>query len=253
MTRSETQTAVTLRFIGSGDAFGSGGCMQTCFFVEAPSFRFLIDCGCSSMIGLATNGIDPDSIDAIVLTHFHGDHCGGVAFLLFHAMAVSRRTRPLKIAGPIGTQAHITRLLHILFPGSEKIRLRFELQYFEVKPGVAQDLGGVLMQNWDAIHTAETNPTIVRVEVAGKSIVYTGDTAWTPMILDACNGADLLVTECYHLSSGSRWHMDYANLQKHRSELNVKKIVLTHPSQEVLAIRDSLNETLAFDGLLITV
>ncbi len=253
MTDSETQTAVTLRFIGSGDAFGSGGRLQTCFLVEAPAVRFLIDCGCSSMIGLAANGIDPDSIDTIVLTHFHGDHCGGVAFLLFHAMAVSRRTRPLKIAGPLGTQAHITRLLHSLFPGSEKLRLRFELLYFEVQPGMPQDLGGLSMQNWHAIHTAETNPTMVRVEVAGKSIVYTGDTAWTPSILDACNGADLLVTECYHLNSGSRWHMDYATLQTHRPALNVKKIVLTHPSQEVLAARDSMTETLAFDGLLITV
>jgi hypothetical protein len=47
--------------------------------------------------------------------------------------------------------------------------------------------------------------------------------------------------------------MDYATLQTHRPALNVKKIVLTHPSQEVLAARDSMTEALAFDGLLITV
>ena len=244
---------VTLRFIGSGDAFGSGGRLQTCFLVDAPGVRFLIDCGCSSMIGLAAQGIEADSIDAIVLTHFHGDHCGGVAFLLFHAMAVTRRTRALTIVGPLGTQAHIVRLLDVLFPGSDALKPRFALHYVEVGPGAGRSAGALQIRNWPAVHTEQTHPTIVRVEVGGRSIVYTGDTAWTPAILEACDGADLLVAECYYFDTPSRWHMDHATLQARKSSLNVKRIVLTHPSDAVLQQAGALLETLAHDGLVIAV
>jgi ribonuclease BN (tRNA processing enzyme) len=244
---------VTLRFVGSGDAFGSGGRLQTCFLVDAPDVRFLIDCGTSSMIGLAAQRVNPETIDAIVLTHFHGDHCGGVAFLLLHAMVVSRRKRPLLIAGPPGTQAHVARLMEALFPGSRGLKPRFALDYVEVEPGRQRPVGKLMVRNWPAVHTAETEPTIVRVEVSGRTIVYTGDTAWTSAIEEACDGADLLIAECYHLDVISRWHMDYATLQAHRPSLKAKRIVLTHPSEVVLERAGSLKETLAYDGLVIAV
>jgi ribonuclease BN (tRNA processing enzyme) len=245
--------AVTLRFIGSGDAFGSGGRLQTCLLVDAPGVRFLIDCGCSSMIGLCAQHIDPDSIDAIVLTHFHGDHCGGVAFLLFHAMAVSRRTRPLTIAGPVGTRAHVDRLMSVLFPGSEGLKARFQLDYLELVPGSVTHTGPLQIQAWPAVHTAQTRPMIVRVGVAGRHIVYTGDTAWTPDLIEACDSADLLVTECYYYDTSSRWHLDHGTLLSHREQLTARRIVLTHPSDAVLARAADLSETLAHDGLIIAV
>ena len=254
--RTDDKTAagavVTLRFIGSGDAFGSGGRLQTCFLVDAPGVRFLIDCGASSMIGLAAQGVDPESIDAIVLTHFHGDHCGGVAFLLLHAMVVSRRKRPLLIAGPPGTQAHIARLMEALFPGSHGLKPRFDLAYVEVEPGHPSPVGKLMVRNWPAVHTAQTEPTIVRVEVSGRAIAYTGDTAWTSAIEEACDGVDLLVAECYYLDVANRWHMDYATLQAHKGDLKARRIVLTHASEAVLERAGSLKETLAYDGLVIT-
>src|ERR687888_632079 len=92
--------SVTVRFVGSGDSFGSGGRFQTCILVDGPASRIAIDFGTSSLIALAQQGIDHNSIDAIVLTHLHGDHCGGVPFLLIDAMLAAKRARPLTIAGP---------------------------------------------------------------------------------------------------------------------------------------------------------
>src|SRR5215470_13346756 len=102
--------AVSVRFVGSGDSFGSGGRFQTCILVDGPRTRFAIDFGTSSLIALAQQGIAPNTIDAILLTHLHGDHCGGVPFLLLDAMLAARRERPLTIAGPAGTRAHLARL-----------------------------------------------------------------------------------------------------------------------------------------------
>src|SRR4029453_16014863 len=101
---------ITVRFVGSGDAFGSGGRFQTCIVVDGPGSRFAIDFGASSPIALARQSIDPNSIDAIVLTHFHGDHCGGVPFLLVDAMLGARRSRALTIAGPPDIPSRVTAL-----------------------------------------------------------------------------------------------------------------------------------------------
>src|SRR5687767_2987013 len=110
--------SVTVRFVGSGDSFGSGGRFQACILVDAPRSRVAIDFGTSSMIALAQQGIEPNSLDAIVLSHLHGDHCGGVPFLLLDAMLASRRTRPLTIAGPPNLERRLGEIREALFPGS---------------------------------------------------------------------------------------------------------------------------------------
>ena len=71
-----------LQFVGCGDAFGSGGRFNTCFHVTGARSNFLIDCGASSLPALKRLGIGRDDIDLILITHFHGDHFGGLPFLL---------------------------------------------------------------------------------------------------------------------------------------------------------------------------
>src|SRR5664279_6098050 len=61
-----------IRFVGSGDAFGSGGRFQTCILGDIGGRRFLLDCGASSLIALKAQAIDPNSVEAILLTHLHG-------------------------------------------------------------------------------------------------------------------------------------------------------------------------------------
>jgi len=91
---------VRVNFVGSGDAFGSGGRFQTCILVDGENTRFAIDFGASSLPALNAQGISHNTIDAILLTHIHGDHAGGIPFLLLDAMLGAKRDRPLTIAGP---------------------------------------------------------------------------------------------------------------------------------------------------------
>jgi len=89
---------VALRFVGSGDAFGSGGRLQTCMHLSGGDGAVLIDCGTSSLIGMKRDGVDPGEVSAVLLSHLHVDHFGGVPFLILDAQ-FSRRTRPLLVAG----------------------------------------------------------------------------------------------------------------------------------------------------------
>src|SRR5499426_3888216 len=117
--------AVTVRFVGSGDSFGSGGRFQTCILVDGPGSRFAIDFGASSLIALSQQGIEHNSIDAILLTHLHGDHCGGVPFLLVDAMLAARRDRPLTIVGPPETTDRLKSVAAALMPGMEVMVPKF--------------------------------------------------------------------------------------------------------------------------------
>ena len=95
-----------LRFVGCGDAFGSGGRLNTCFHVSGREANFLIDCGASALPALKRLEIACEDIDLILITHFHGDHFAGLPFVLLDAQ-FSRRTRPLTIAGPQGIETRL--------------------------------------------------------------------------------------------------------------------------------------------------
>ena len=110
---------VRVRFVGSGDSFGGGGRFQTCILVDGDGTRFAIDFGASSLIALTQQGIEHNSIDAILLTHLHGDHCAGVPFMLVDAMLGAKRSRPLIIAGPRDLRARMRTITDALFPGSD--------------------------------------------------------------------------------------------------------------------------------------
>ncbi len=101
-----------LQFIGSGDAFGSGGRFNTCFHLTGARTNALIDCGASSLIALKKAGVDRNAIGAILVTHFHADHFGGIPFFVLDAQLVAKRTNPLLIAGPPGLPGWYERRWH---------------------------------------------------------------------------------------------------------------------------------------------
>ena len=91
-----------LTVVGCGDAFGSGGRLQTCYHVRAGPTRFLIDCGATALIGLQRLGHRSQPVATIFISHLHGDHFAGLVWWLLHAQHVAKRTTPLTVVGPRG-------------------------------------------------------------------------------------------------------------------------------------------------------
>lgn len=245
--------ASKVTFVGCGDAFGSGGRFNTCILVDVPGLRFAIDFGASSLIALNRLGIPHNSIDAIVCTHIHGDHCGGVPFLLVDAMLGAKRQRPLVIAGPPGLQAGIEAMRDALFPGADVMRPAFALELVEVVPLAPRQIGPLTLMSYPARHTRETHPTSVRIEAAGKVVSYTGDSAWTDHMPALAEDADLLVAECYFFEKRVPFHLNYPDVRAHAAELRAKRIILTHMSPEMLAHADAVPEECAHDGLVVSI
>ncbi len=242
---------VTVRFVGSGDSFGSGGRFQTCMLVDGPGIRFAIDFGATSLVALRQQGIEHNSIDAILLSHLHGDHCGGVPFLLMDAMLGARRTRPLTIAGPSQTQSRMHEISEVLFPGMHVMQPRFPLTYIEMPLGLPTQVQDLVVTPQPARHTSTTNPTALRVEVGDKIIAYTGDGEFTEEMAQVGQGADLLIAECYFYQKPVKWHLNYPELAANESAFGAKRIILTHMSEEMLAHAAEVPQACAEDGMVI--
>ncbi|MGE0725749.1 MAG: MBL fold metallo-hydrolase, partial [Alphaproteobacteria bacterium] len=206
---------VRFRFLGCGDAFGSGGRLQTCFLVTAPSATYLIDCGTTALIAMRRFAIDPNAIDAVLVTHLHGDHFCGLPFLLLDAQLVSRRTRPLTIAGPPGLRDRLAAAMEVMYPGSTKIRRAFEVTIEELPAEATTRIGAIAVTPYPMVHWCGAPPYALRTTVDGRTITYTGDTEWVDAIVPAAQGADLFVAEAYFHDKPIRFHLDWATLARH--------------------------------------
>src|SRR6266581_4447919 len=135
---------------------------NTCILVDVPGVRFALDFGASSLIALKALGIDHNTIDAIVCTHIHGDHCGGIPFLMLDAMLGAKRQRPLVVGGPIGIQQGVLKMQHALFPGMERMTPRFKTDFVELETEREHEVGPLKIVTYPAVHTPETKPTSIR-------------------------------------------------------------------------------------------
>jgi ribonuclease BN (tRNA processing enzyme) len=241
---------IRLQFLGSGDAFGSGGRLQTCFLLAGMSDPVLIDCGTSSLIAMKRSGVDASRIGWIILSHLHGDHFGGVPFLILDGQ-FNRRMRPLVIAGPPGVRNRVESAMEVLFPGSSRVSRRFVVEFVELGDRVASTIGPATVTPFLVEHACGAPPYALRIEYGGKVIAYSGDTEWSENLIDAARETDLFVCEAYFFDKRIKYHLDYRTLLDQRERLGCRRLVLTHMSEDMLRRVKDLEVEYAEDGRII--
>lgn len=248
---------VRVTFLGSGDAFGSGGRFQTCIQIQSAAGGLLVDCGASSLVAMRRFGADPNAVDAIVLSHLHGDHFGGVPFFILDAQLISRRTKPLHIAGPPGTRERLAQAMDVLFPGAGAVQQKFAIEIAEMAPGRPHRVPGAEVTPYPVEHTPGTEPTALRIACGGRTLCYSGDTQWCEGLAAAARDVDLLIAEAYFHDKRIPGHLSLNTLREHLPALGARRVVLTHMSTDMLERAETLRQEpgleCAEDGLELTV
>jgi ribonuclease BN (tRNA processing enzyme) len=168
-----------LTIAGSGDAFDSGGRLNTCFWLETANGTLLIDCGVSALSALKVRPLAPNRIGAIILSHRHGDHFAELPFLLLDGQFLARRERPLLIAAPPGTRVPLDAALEMLFPKFTGSKWRYTCQVVEVAPDIQADMLGHSLLAAEVIHQSGAPSIALRLSDGKKVFAYSGDTERT--------------------------------------------------------------------------
>jgi ribonuclease BN (tRNA processing enzyme) len=252
---------VRVQFLGAGTPLGQDGRLQACILVSTEHARVLLDCGMTALVGLARAAVPPQSIDAVVISHLHGDHFGGLPLLLLERAVREQAVpahppRPLTVAGPPGTAARLRHAMEVLgWPGAwEHAHRTAGLEFLTLRARNAERVAGLDVTAFPVPHYPWTAPLALRLTFGSVTLAYSGDAAWADALVEAADGADLFVCGVWSYDTPDPTFLDYRTLQAHRHALRCKRLILTHLGPSVLEHLDAVRADgmeVADDGLTI--
>jgi len=239
--------------LGAGDAFSSGGRRQSGYLVEVGETGFLLDCGTTTLLALKALNIPADRIDFIAISHLHGDHFGGIPFLLLEYIYEHPRTKPLLIAGPLGIEERVQALYRAMYRELAARDIPFSLRFQEFTPGRAESLYSTKFLPFRVPHQEKDISLGYRVTAEGKAILYSGDCGWNEDLIVHSKRTDLFICECCYFSTQTAFHISYPQITQQCGRLGCKRLILSHIGREVLERMAEVTIECAHDGLTIEV
>lgn len=218
---------LNLTFIGSGNAFSPAGLCCNGFLVND---RVLFDAPPQALSSLNTVGAEINEIDAVVISHHHGDHFLGLPFLLLH-WKWKGRTKPVQIVGPRGTEVLGKDIVEKVFPGSLR-DIGYDLEWIDAKPGSPLSLReGFEIEPYPMVHDPELSMCLgYKTRVGATTFSYTGDSVMCDSVLDLTKGVDLMVSECASRADRIPVHMNLVDDMPvvRRNLASTSPLILTH-------------------------
>jgi ribonuclease BN (tRNA processing enzyme) len=208
-------------FIGSGGYIVTADRSCPSILVDG---ELLLDCGFGSLKNLRAADVSLKDLRRLLLTHHHADHVGDLVGLLW-AMAMEGRDVPLEIWGPDGTDRLTMSLLESMNTPPEYTVLK--LNFKNLAGG--ETLGNIKVLR--AIH--KPVDLAYRIEKNGRSLCYSGDTAYCEQLISLASGCSLLVHDAVFLDEQKEIaaltnHSTAAEAGRIAEAAGVEKLVLFH-------------------------
>lgn len=226
---------ITLRTLGSGNAFNQEGRLNSSYLIEFSGKNILIDCGFTTPLGLQNSKIDFNELDYIFITHYHGDHYGGLAALLLGLKYVSVQKKTMKIVGPDALKDTIQKLIAILYKGNENIVNELDIDFISVSSkGGSLDFEGFKVEALPMIHTEESLPVGYCFDFGSTTVGFTGDSGWHSGIEELIKKSDTSIVECNFIEYLTDSHLSVNQLEASEVIQSKKSnVYLTHLNEAV--------------------
>lgn len=244
-----------INVLGSGNAFNTNGRAHAAYLIEAQnSGCILLDCGATTLYRLQQINFDFDLLDGVLLTHFHGDHIGGLPFLFIQLWLVEKRNRTLKVIGPVGVKEICKSLMDICYPGFFDKCL---LEFIEVSPDESIDFitfgHEIQIKPFKISHRPESLGYRAREDT--KEFAFSGDSSFDQNLFDLVDGVDLALIELSILSQDeiSVAHVSLEEVKLNIEKLNAHSIVFTHIYDELARAAEKMGYKTAYDGMVLEV
>lgn len=235
--------------IGSGNAFNLDGRAHACYLLTSTAGdQMLMDFGATSLMRLHVLKIDISQIDALLLTHFHGDHILGLPFLLIHLELILKRRKEFCVFGPPGVEAAVKRAVDTAYPG---FHFTFPISFEEVSSPIS--FRSFDIQPFPITHRPESTGYRVRGN-SGKTMAFSGDSAFDERLFALVDGVDVALVE---LSMEKQEtppvsHVALDEVAGGRNRLRAHRVVFTHIYDELAGhVTDLGLGEVASDGMKI--
>ena len=160
---------------------------------------------------------------------------------------------PLQIAGPPGTVSKVTQLDQIMYGSGSAPRPLPQVEFTELPAFSHKIVAGIQIDAYRVPHQIHEVSLALKISIDGKTILFSGDSAWTDEFIAWSRGVDLFLCECSFYRPGPTNHIDYITLQSRLSEIVAKRLVLTHLGDEMLAHRVEIAVDAAEDGTVLEI
>ena len=207
---------------------------------------YIVDCGPGVVRRAAQAGIRMDQLTRAFISHLHSDHTAGYPDLILTPPNAGRRD-PLEVFGPPGLRAMTAHLLQawredfaIRLHGTQPVEPRgFAVAAHDVRPGEIYRDEKVRVVAFAVPHGGWKHAYGYRFEAAGKTIVISGDTTYSDVLIAAARGCDILVHEVYSQKGWegrtpewrayhAAYHTSAPDVGRVAAQVRPRKLVLYH-------------------------
>jgi ribonuclease BN (tRNA processing enzyme) len=246
--------SISVTVLGAGDAFASRGRFQAGYLISGERGNVLVDAGPTLLASMKRTGAAPADIDTVLISHLHGDHFAGLAFLILEYLYESPRHRSLTIAGPRGLEQRTWAMFHAMYREIDPARVAKRIKFAVLEPHHKARVDGMVVESIRTPHTRRDVSLAFRIGMNGRTIAYSGDTGWTDELVEISAGADLFLCECtYYESAELTFHLNYPLIARNQERFTPGRMILTHIGREVLEHSAEVRHEMATDGMMIRV